>query len=192
MGQLRERMQADLQLAGYSANTSKIYLLYAKLYAEHFMRPPGEMGEKEIRTYLLYLIKERKASRATVRQVRAALTFLYSVTLRRPVEVGALEGALGMIAINELGAKRQRGALAVDAVLQTTFPELQEAPLNEAERKTELVERRRAPGVVDRLLRHEQAGQLPRRERPGCDPRLCEHGDENQRRDGHGDPSQFR
>jgi site-specific recombinase XerD len=80
-------MEADLRLAGYSPSTSKVYLLYARLYAKHFMRPPEEMGEQEVRAFLLYLIEERKVSRTTIRQVRSALTFLYAVTLRRPVEV---------------------------------------------------------------------------------------------------------
>jgi site-specific recombinase XerD len=87
MGQLRDRMTADLRLAGYSPSTCIIYLLYARLFSKHFMRPPEEMGENEIRAYLLYLIEERRVSRETVRQARAALTFLYSVTLHRSLEV---------------------------------------------------------------------------------------------------------
>jgi integrase/recombinase XerD len=90
MGQLRDRMEADLKLAGYSPLTRKIYLLYARRYTKHFRRSPEEMGEKEIRTYLLHLIEDRHASRGTIRQVRAALTFLYSVTLRRETEVAHL------------------------------------------------------------------------------------------------------
>jgi hypothetical protein len=45
MGQLRDRMEADLTLAGYSPATQKIYLPYARQYAKHFMRSPAEMGE---------------------------------------------------------------------------------------------------------------------------------------------------
>lgn len=87
MGELRDRMAADMRLAGYSPSTLKIYLCYARLYAKHFMRSPAEMGEAEVRIYLLHLIEERQASRQTVRQVRAALSFLYATTLRRAVEV---------------------------------------------------------------------------------------------------------
>jgi site-specific recombinase XerD len=83
-------MEADLRLAGYSPSTRKIYLLYARLYTKHFMRPPEKMGEDEVRAYLLHLIEERRVSRQTVRQVRAALTFLYTTTLRRAVEVACL------------------------------------------------------------------------------------------------------
>jgi integrase/recombinase XerD len=90
MERLRDRMDVDLKLAGYSPSTQKIYLLYARRFANHFGRSPAVMGEKEVRAFLLYLTQERKVSRETMRQVRAALTFLYSVTLHRPVEVAFL------------------------------------------------------------------------------------------------------
>jgi site-specific recombinase XerD len=80
-------MEEDLKLGGYSPCTRRIYLLYAYQFARFHMRSPAEMGEEEIRRYLLHLIEERKVSRETLRQVRAGLTFLYRVTLRRPVEV---------------------------------------------------------------------------------------------------------
>ena len=87
MRPIHERMEVHLKLGGYSPGTRKIYLLYARLFAKYFNRPPEEMGENEVRTYLLYLIEQRHASRGTIRQVRAALSFLYAVTLHRPVEV---------------------------------------------------------------------------------------------------------
>jgi integrase/recombinase XerD len=90
MEKLRDRMEADLTLGGYSAWTVKIYLDCAKKFAEHFPNPPGRMGEAEVREYLLYLIKRRKLSRSYIKQVRAALIFLYRVTLKRPMEVANL------------------------------------------------------------------------------------------------------
>ena len=51
------------------------------------MRSPRDMGADEIRVFMLHLVDDRKVSRETLRQVRAALTFLYGVTLRRPLEV---------------------------------------------------------------------------------------------------------
>ncbi len=87
MGQLRKRMETDLKLAGYSPSTQKIYLLYARRFVKHHMRSPAEMGEAEIRQYLLYMVEERQISRETYRQIRAALIFLYTVTLKRQTEV---------------------------------------------------------------------------------------------------------
>ena len=87
MGQLRDRMEADLKIGGYSLKTQKIYILYAKHFAKHFTRSPAEMGADEVRQFLVHLIEEHKISRETLRQVRASLKFLYAVTLNRPVEV---------------------------------------------------------------------------------------------------------
>ena len=90
MGQLRDRMEADLKLGGYSSGTRRVYLLHAAAFARHFMRSPDEMGETEVRTYLLHLIEHRQLSQQTVRQARAALQFLYTTTLKRPIEVTGL------------------------------------------------------------------------------------------------------
>ena len=86
MGKLRDRMEQDLRLGGYSPATQRIYLLYAREFARYYMRSPADMGEEEIRAYLLHRI-ERKCSHETYRQIWAGLKFLYSVTLRRPIEV---------------------------------------------------------------------------------------------------------
>ena len=90
MGQLRDRMEVDLRLGGYSPSTQKIYLLYAKLFAKYHMRSPAEMGEDQIRQYLLHMVEEKKISRETYRQIRAALIFLYTITLKRETEVDHL------------------------------------------------------------------------------------------------------
>jgi len=87
MGKLYDRMATDLKLSGYSPTTIRNYLLYAKKFVKYYMRSPLEMGEKEIRQFLLYIIEVKKRSPATYRQVRAALKFLYSTTLGRPWDV---------------------------------------------------------------------------------------------------------
>jgi integrase/recombinase XerD len=89
MGKLRDRMEEDLKLGGYSPATQRVYLLYAREFARYFMRSPADMGEQEIRAYLMHRI-ERQCSHETYRQVRAGLKFLYTVTLRRPIEVEQL------------------------------------------------------------------------------------------------------
>lgn len=87
MRPLREKMEADLKIGGYSPGTRRIYLYYAKKYAMYFRRSPARLGAEEVRRFLLHIVEERQASRSTLKQVRAALKFLYEVTLNRPVEV---------------------------------------------------------------------------------------------------------
>jgi len=57
-------MEQDLKLGGYSPATQRIYLLYAREFARYHMRSPAEMGEEEIRAYLLHRI-EQKCSHET-------------------------------------------------------------------------------------------------------------------------------
>ena len=54
MGKLRDRMEEDLKLGGYSPATQRVYLLYAREFARYHMRSPADMGEEEIRAYLMH------------------------------------------------------------------------------------------------------------------------------------------
>lgn len=80
---LREQMQRDLQLRGLSARTQEVYLTRLRELARYFKKSPDQLGESEIKEYLLYLLKEKKASDSTVRQYYGALKFFYQITLKR-------------------------------------------------------------------------------------------------------------
>ena len=90
MGCLSEKMLADMQLKGFAPSTQKEYLLRARNFAKHYMRSPADMGELEIRHFLLNLIHEKKASPGTHHMYVASLKFLYSMTLGRPEEVDGI------------------------------------------------------------------------------------------------------
>jgi site-specific recombinase XerD len=88
MGKLRDQMLVDLQLCGAKPRTQEAYLREAENLAKYFNRSPAELGENELKEYLLYLIKERQLSEGTFRFYVAGLKFLYRTTLKRewPVE----------------------------------------------------------------------------------------------------------
>jgi site-specific recombinase XerD len=90
MGELRKKMEEDLKLKGLSPCTAKIYLLYCRKFAAHYMRSPDELGEEKIREFLLHIIQVEKVSYETYRQILAALKFLYTVTLSREWEVNRI------------------------------------------------------------------------------------------------------
>jgi integrase/recombinase XerD len=83
MSTLREQMLADLQLKGLTPKTQKIYLREVRNYAKYFGRSPEQLGEKELREYLLYLLNERKLAKGTYRFYYQGLKFLYKNTLKR-------------------------------------------------------------------------------------------------------------
>jgi site-specific recombinase XerD len=77
-------MKADLALKGFSANTRRYYLRHASDFAKHFNRSPAQMGEDEVRAFLLHLVEDRKVSPGVHGNYVSALKFLYRHTLKRP------------------------------------------------------------------------------------------------------------
>ncbi len=65
MGKLQEQMKIDLSLNGYSPNTTRAYLHCIRNFAKYFMRSPAEMGETEMRKFMLHLAQDRKVSAFT-------------------------------------------------------------------------------------------------------------------------------
>ncbi len=84
MGKLRDRMEADLKLQNLSPRTQTEYLRNVYRFTAHYMRSPEELGEEEVRSYLLYLYEVRGLKPSSVKVHTASLKFLYSVTLKRP------------------------------------------------------------------------------------------------------------
>lgn len=83
MGHVRDRMESDLRLAMRAESTRRHYIGCARLFVKFFMRPPQELGEPEVRKFLLHLV-DRKLSVGRYVQYLAAIRFLFTVTLRRP------------------------------------------------------------------------------------------------------------
>lgn len=90
MGHVRDRMDADLRLAGRAESTRTRYIGCARRFVKHFMRPPEDMGEEEVRQFMLHLTEERRLSVGSRLQYLGAIKFLYAVTLKRPQEVEAI------------------------------------------------------------------------------------------------------
>jgi len=90
MGHVRDRMDADLRLAGHAESTRIRYLNCAKRFVKYFMRPPEELGESKVRQFMLYLTEERGLAVGTRLQYLGAIKFLYGVTLGRPEVVASI------------------------------------------------------------------------------------------------------
>ena len=84
MGKLRDQMEEDLRIRRYSKKTRTEYVRCAANFVRYFMKSPDQMGEKEIRTFLVHLVEERKVSASVQKMHIAALKFFYSNTLKRP------------------------------------------------------------------------------------------------------------
>ena len=81
MSKLRERMERDLEIRGFSPNSRKAYLYRIKALARYFGRSPDRLSPEEIQRYQLHLTRERKVAWSTYNQAVCALRFFYGVTL---------------------------------------------------------------------------------------------------------------
>lgn len=82
MGEMRDRMEKELTLRGYSPRTVKAYVHAVRGFVKYHKRPAEQMGVTEARAYLLYLIREKQVASSSTIQVVCALRFFYTKVLK--------------------------------------------------------------------------------------------------------------
>src|SRR6202049_4215310 len=80
---LRQRMIDDMPGRTFAPNTMVNYLKQVIYFPRHFGRSPERVGPEQIRSYQIYLAKEKRASVSTCTVAVSALRFLYRVTLKQ-------------------------------------------------------------------------------------------------------------
>ena len=83
MTKLRQRMTEELRLRNSSEETIRSYVSSVERFARYYHTSPDQMNAEQVRSYLLYLLEERKLSWPAIHVNRAALRFLYVRVLRQ-------------------------------------------------------------------------------------------------------------
>ena len=91
MGELHDRMKGECLIRGYSPCTYNGYLSRCRRLAKHYSRSPADMGEEEIKGFLLYIVQEENASPSVQKAYQTAFKFLYREVLNRPEVVRDLK-----------------------------------------------------------------------------------------------------
>jgi site-specific recombinase XerD len=76
-------MMEELRLRNSSEETIRSYIASVGRFARHYDKSPDQMNAEQVRSYLLYLLEERKLSWSAIHVNRAALRFLYVRVLRQ-------------------------------------------------------------------------------------------------------------
>jgi integrase/recombinase XerD len=87
MTSLRQRMLEDLQIRNYSPATVACYVRSVAEFAQHFNRPPDQLGPEEIRAWQLFLLREKRVKASSYIQAVCGLRFFYRNTLNRKVAI---------------------------------------------------------------------------------------------------------
>ena len=83
MTHLRHVMLEELQRRNFAATTITTYLKAVEQFARYFKCRPDRLNHTHLRTYQVYLLRERKLMPHTVRLHVAALRFFFVKTLKR-------------------------------------------------------------------------------------------------------------
>lgn len=83
MTELRRRMDEAMIVRGMADKTREAYLWAVTGLAKYYRRPPDQISDAEVQTYLLYLIRDRQRSWSTCNIVVNGLRFFYHTTLKR-------------------------------------------------------------------------------------------------------------
>jgi len=81
MSAISKRMIEDMQLHGYSAKTQTAYVGAVRALAAHYHRSPEHITQEELRSYFLYLVKERGVARSTLMIHLSGIRFFFEKTL---------------------------------------------------------------------------------------------------------------
>ena len=79
-----EKTKKEITLRGLTESTSEEYLKKLTVFMEYYENQPiNEMGEEEIRSFLLHQINEKQNSASTVNTYNSALRFVFGAVLGR-------------------------------------------------------------------------------------------------------------
>jgi len=80
-------MLEDLRIRNYAPTTVRCYIRSVAEFAQHFNKPPDQLGPEEIRAWQLFLLNEKRVKLSTYIQAVCALRFFYQNTLHRRIEI---------------------------------------------------------------------------------------------------------
>lgn len=81
METFKDQMQRDMVLRNLSPKTQYLYHHAARALEDYFGRPPDQLNEDEVKTFLISIVEERKLSQSFLKITYSGLKFLYETTL---------------------------------------------------------------------------------------------------------------
>ena len=80
-----EKLSTELKLRNFSERTVTAYVTHNKKFLEFNKKDAAQITEDDVKSYLAYLISDRKVSPKTVALVKAALKFYYDEVLKKGI-----------------------------------------------------------------------------------------------------------
>ena len=78
-------LSSELKLRGFSENTIKSYLIFNHGFLNYIKKQPEDINDTDIKSYLGYLISDKKLKPASVNLAISAIKFYYNEVLKKKV-----------------------------------------------------------------------------------------------------------
>jgi site-specific recombinase XerD len=106
------KLEEDIQLMGLSPATFKQYSSDINVFLRHINNKPLEdCSENDIRSFLLYLLKEKKIATRTINRYNSALRFLFCCTMERILNLRTIPRLKSVRKLPEIMSKEQINSL---------------------------------------------------------------------------------
>ena len=92
MTPLRQKLIDEIQIRGYSPHTQRVYVRHVADLANHYHRPPDQISDEEIKSYLLLLLRVKQLAATSLIVALSAFRFFYGHVLQR--STSSIEHAL--------------------------------------------------------------------------------------------------
>jgi integrase/recombinase XerD len=79
----KDQMQRDMVLRNLSPKTQYLYHRSARGLEEHFNKPPDQLNEDDVKSFLHSIVTDKKLSQSSLKIHYSALRFLYETTLKK-------------------------------------------------------------------------------------------------------------
>lgn len=87
MTPLRQWMLEDLRIRNYAPTTVECYVRSVAEFANHFKKPPDQLGPEEVRSWQLFLLNEKRVKLSSYIQAVCGLRFFFSHTMNRKIAI---------------------------------------------------------------------------------------------------------
>ena len=80
-----KQLETELKLRGFSPRTVKTYLYQNQLFLNYTNKKSNEINEDDIKSYLAYILSDKKLTHSTVALIKASLKFYYDEILKKNI-----------------------------------------------------------------------------------------------------------
>jgi len=82
---LIEKLKTELQIRGFSEKTIKAYVFHNQRFLDFIKKEPDEISGDDVKSYMAYLMAEKKQKPSSVNLVLSALKFMYQEIMKKRI-----------------------------------------------------------------------------------------------------------